>query len=213
MNNKSVSVIGILGALLFVATSIVGGLLIEDYSVISQYISETYAIDTKYGLSLRMFGFIPSGVLLALFCFLATTYFKASRGVKIAFFAVGLFYGLATVVVSIFPCDSGCNPDLIDPSVSQLIHNLVGMLTYLLVPIAMIIIGQGLKKSMENKKFALHSTFLGILAFLVVIVLFSNTNSEYIGLIQRVIEATFIIWILSCANAIWSKNKVAKSDV
>ncbi|NKI33031.1 DUF998 domain-containing protein [Croceivirga thetidis] len=207
MNNKSVSVLGIVGAVLFVVTSIVGGFLIEDYSVISQYISEAYAIDTEHGLALRMFGFVPSGVLLALFSILAINYFPGSKSVKIGFYGIALFYGLATVVVSIFPCDSGCNPDLIDPSVSQLIHNLVGMLTYLFVPITMIVIGQGLRKSSDDKKFSLQSTVLGILALLFVVVLFSEVNSEFVGLIQRVVEATFIIWIFSCAMAVRNTNK------
>jgi len=32
--------------------------------------------------------------------------------------------------------------------------------------------------------------------------LFSDTNSEYIGLYQRIIEVIFIIWIITCAIAI-----------
>jgi len=48
MNNKLTFLIGIVGASLFIISSVLGGLLIDNYSIISQYISESYAIDTEY---------------------------------------------------------------------------------------------------------------------------------------------------------------------
>ena len=66
---------------------------------------------------------------------------------KIGFWGLGIFYGIATIIVGILPCDKGCNKEFIDPSVSQIIHNLTGLLTYLFVPISIIIIGVGLRKS------------------------------------------------------------------
>ena len=146
MKNKFTFLIGILGVSLFIVSSIVGGFLIENYSILSQYISETYAIDTEYGVILRTFGYIPSGILLTLFCFIGVTYFQPSKLIKIGFYGIGIFYGLATVIVGIFPCDSGCSKQLVDPSTSQIIHNLMGLLTYIFVPICMILIGVGLKK-------------------------------------------------------------------
>jgi len=106
MNKKSVYLIGIIGVSLFTVASIVGGILIDNYSIISQYISESYAIDTEYGKTLRAFGFIPSGIFIALFCFLGVRFFQSSKLIKIGFYGIGIFYGLATIIVSIFPCDS-----------------------------------------------------------------------------------------------------------
>ena len=210
MKNKPVFYIGILGVLLFVLTSLIGGFLIEDYDILRQYISETYAIDTEYGPVLRFFGYIPSGVLLALFCFLAVYYFKTSNWTKIGFYSVGLFYGLATVVVSIFPCDSGCNRELINPSSSQLIHNLMGFLTYVIVPIALLLIGLGLKKQ-GYPTFSKQSIVLGGISLLFVAILMTNSNSEYVGLYQRLVELTFLLWIVLCAITI--KNTTPASDI
>ena len=205
MNNKITFLIGIVGVSLFVISSILGGLLIENYNVLSQYISESYAIDTEYGKILRIFGYIPSGILITLFCFLGVRYFQPSKLLKIGFYGIGIFYGLATVVVGIFPCDSGCNKELIDPSSSQLIHDFVGLLTYLFVPVFMILIGLGLKKSSNNNTFSLQSIVFGAITVLFVYILVSNSNSEYIGLYQRMIESVFVIWIVFCAFVI--KNK------
>ena len=121
--------------------------------------------------------------------------------VKIGFYGIGIFYGLATTVVAIFPCDSGCNKELIEPSTSQLIHNLIGSLTYLFVPILIILIGLGLKKSLY-KVFSSLSIGLGVIGILFVYILVSNANSEFIGLYQRVIELVFVLWIIFCAIAI-----------
>ena len=205
MNNKITFLIGIVGVSLFVVSSILGGFLIENYNELSQYISESYAIDTEYGKILRIFGYIPSGILITLFCFLGVRYFQPSKLLKIGFYGIGIFYGLATVVVGIFPCDSGCNKELIDPSSSQLIHDFVGLLTYLFVPVFMILIGLGLKKSSNNNTFSLQSIVFGAITVLFVYILVSNSNSEYIGLYQRMIESVFVIWIVFCAFVI--KNK------
>ena len=202
MNNKITFLIGILGVSLFVVSSILGGFLIENYNILSQYISESYAIDTEYGKILRIFGYIPSGILIGLFCFHAVRYFQPSKLLKLGFFGIGIFYGLSTVIVGIFPCDSGCNKELIDPSYSQLIHNFAGLLTYLFVPFFMILIGFGLKKSRNNNTFSLQSIAFGAIGILFVYILVSNSKSEYIGLYQRMIELVLVTWIIFCAIAI-----------
>ena len=210
MSNKITFLIGILGVSLFVVSSLLGGFLIENYNILSQYISESYAIDTEYGKILRIFGYIPSGILIALFCFLAVKYFQLSKLLNIGFYGIGIFYGLATVVVGIFPCDSGCNKELINPSYSQLIHNFAGLLTYLFVPFFMILIGFGLKKSPSNSTFSIQSIAMGAIGILFVYILVSNPNSEYIGLYQRLVELVFVTWIIFCANTIKNKKPAGK---
>ena len=101
-----------------------GGFQFDSYNPISQYISETIAIDTPYGKVLRFLGYIPSGVLLTIFSFAALKKFPTSNVTKIGYCGLGIFYGIATIIVGLFPCDKGCNKELIDPGVSQLIHNL-----------------------------------------------------------------------------------------
>ena len=207
MSNKIIFFIGILGISLFVISSIVGGFLIENYSVTSQLISETYAIDTKYGLVIRSFGYIPSGILLTIFAFAGLKKFPHSNLIKIGFYGLGVFYGITTVIVGFFPCDSGCNKLFIDPSISQVIHNLAGFLTYLFVPISIVLIGIGLKKYPIYNRLSIQGITYGILSILFVYLLFSNPNSEYIGLYQRLIESVFIIWIITCAFVIKNKNE------
>ena len=206
MGNKRTFLIGILGVSLFVLSSIVGGLLIEGYSITGQYISESYAIDTQYGVALRTFGYIPSGILLTIFGLLGAKHFQPSVLTKVGFYGLALFYGLGTVAVGVFPCDNGCNKEFIDPSISQVIHNLAGFLTYVFVPISIIVIGVGLRQFPNYTRLSLQAIAYGAMSILFVFLLLSDTNSAYLGLCQRMVEAVFITWIITCAIEI--KNKV-----
>ena len=197
MKNQLIFFIGLLGVLLFIGTTLLGGFLIEDYNSLEQFISESYAIDTEHGLLLRILGFIPSGMLLTVFCFLAPKYLQTSKQTKFGFYGVGLFYGIATIVVSIFPCDSGCNRELIAPSISQLVHNFIGALTYTLVPIFILLVGFGLKSA--HKTLSIQSFVLGGLSIFFVFILMGNSNSHFIGLYQRIIESIFLLWFILCA--------------
>ena len=199
MNRKTIFWIGILGVTLFSVASIIGVFQFDNYNPLSQYISETYAIDTPYGKALRFFGYIPSGLLLTIFAFFGLKEFPKSNLIKIGFLGLGIFYGLATIIVGIFPCDKGCNKELIDPSISQLIHNLTGLLTYIFVPLSIIAIGIGLRQLKTHFGLSKIAIFCGLNCILFIGILLSDPLTEYAGLYQRIIEVTFIIWIIVCS--------------
>jgi hypothetical protein len=191
--------IGILGVSLFAVASFLGGFQFENYDPISQYISETMAVGTPYGETLRLYGYIPSGILLTLFGFNAFKKFPKSSLTKIGFWGFGIFYGIATIVVGVFPCDQGCNKELIDPSISQIIHNLTGFLTYVFVPISILIVSIGLRNSKNFLKLSTIGFICGLFSIVFVGLLISDPSTNYAGLFQRIIESIFIIWIIACA--------------
>lgn len=205
MNSKTVSRIGILGVLLFAASSILGGYSIEGYDSLRKLISETYAIDTTYGIYLRMFGIIPCGVLFTLFFFFAKKHFPKHQIITIGFYGLVLFYGLSTIIVGFFPCDHGCNPEFTNPSTAQIIHNLFGFLTYLTVPCCILLLGVGLRKT-NHSRLSNHGIFLGSLSSLFVLYLFLNPLTHFIGMLQRIIESIFLLWIISCATTLKKMN-------
>jgi hypothetical protein len=211
MSNKLLFLIGILGVLFFSVASFLGGFQFDNYDPISQYISETMAIGTPYGKTLRYFGYIPSGILLTIFAFGAINKFPKSSLTKIGFWGLALFYGIATIVVAIFPCDTGCNKDLIDPSISQLIHNLTGLLTYIFVPMSILIIGIGLRNSKNYLRLSNIAIICGLICIVFIGVLMSNLSSNYEGIIQRIIESLFILWIITCSLYILRGDHAEKS--
>ena len=199
MSNKLVFWTGILGVTFFGVASFLGGFQFDNYNPISQYISETMAVDTPHGKLLRFFGYIPSGILLTIFSFTGHKKFPKSNVTKIGFCGLGIFYGIATIIVGLFPCDKGCNKELIDPSVSQVIHNLTGLLTYIFVPISIILIGVGLRQSKKYDGLSKFAIICGLICILFIGLLLSDPFTNYAGLFQRIIEGTFIIWIIACS--------------
>ncbi|MCF6295339.1 MAG: DUF998 domain-containing protein [Flavobacteriaceae bacterium] len=196
MNTNRVFRLGILGAIFLIVPMILGGLLIPNYNHLEQFISESYAINTQYGIYLRIFGYIPSGIFIALFAFFAIRTLPKSKLTSIGLLVFGISYGIGTIIVSIFPCDAGCNRELIDPSFSQLIHNLFGAIVYLFTPFCLILIGIKAKYWNNGKGISTTSIICGSIAILSVILSFSDFEGNYIGLYQRVFEASIIFWMM-----------------
>lgn len=197
MKREQIFWLGIFGVLFFVITTILAGTQFAGYSHVTQLISESYAIGTPYGIYLRCLGFIPSGLLLAAFSFAVVHKLPKSIWTKIGFYGIGLFYGLGTVIVSLFPCDEGCNKELIDPSVAQLIHNMMGFLTYTIVPVCVLILGIDFKGWLDGKTLSYFGKICGLTAILFVAILFSDLQSAYLGLYQRIIEGAILSWIVA----------------
>ena len=197
MNNKTVSNLGFIGISLLLFTLIFGGQLIENYDITNQFISESYAIDTKHGFFLRLLGYIPSGIIIALFCFFSEKYLDPKLVVKKGFYGIGIFYGLGTTVTGIFPCDSGCNKELLNLSSSQIIHNIAALFMYLFVPFFIILIGLVIRNT--RYWFSIQSVMLGLFSSILVYLFGSELLGKYVGLYQRLIEIIFALWIILCS--------------
>jgi len=193
---KVFSYSGISGAVLFIVTTIIGGSVFDGYSHISNYISESYAYGTTYGHWLRWIGYIPSGLLIVLFSLMAGHKFKDNDFVVYGFIGFGILYGLFTTLVSIFPCDFGCNRDYGDASISQYIHSILSLFTYLVTPIMLFMIGAGFKRSIHHKVFSRLSIILSFFAIAFGLLFLTNANSSIAGLLQRITESIYLFWIL-----------------
>ncbi|MFS4493260.1 DUF998 domain-containing protein [Maribacter sp. 2308TA10-17] len=203
---------GVLGAFLFITASIFGGIQIDDYSFISQFISESYATGIPNATYLR-YAYIASGSLFTLFGLMAPHQITKPKikEIRVGFFLFALFYGVGTITTGFFPCDMGCNPDPETASLSQFIHNTTGFLTYSVVPFCLMGIGFSSRKSMNTVSFSKTSLTCGILAFVFVILLLSNPTGDYIGLFQRIVEASVLYWVIYVAFYIrGTKNKTSK---
>jgi len=211
MSGKIALWCGILGVSSFIVATIAGGMLFPGYSHISQLISESYAIGTPFGTHLRFFGIIPSGILLATFAFFALKTIPSTTKEKLGFAGIGIFYGLATIVVGIFPCEAGCNPEMLNPGLSQIIHNLSGFLTYLFVPVCLVILGLAALKWPNAKHVAAMGFICGLTSFAFVWILAIDFESSYAGLYQRITEGAILLWILICSFYLNTYPKVTEN--
>ncbi|MEO8934667.1 MAG: DUF998 domain-containing protein [Xanthomarina sp.] len=199
MNKNNTFWLGILGVLFFIIPSILGGFQFENYSHIQQYISESYAVNAPYGIYIRLFGFIPSGIFIMLFSFSTLKCLPKDKLLHIGLKGFAFLYGFGNVLVGIFPCDVGCNKEMIDPSFSQLIHTLSGALTYTFVPICLLFIGFSAKAWTHGKTMMFLSIICGIITLGFGFLLSSNPLGEYLGLYQRIIEGSILLWITTFA--------------
>ena len=211
MNEFKASCFGLLGVFFFISSAILGGLQFPTFSHISQLISESYAIGTPYGIQLRYLGYLPSGIFIASFSFYAFKALPKSNFSKFGFVGIGIFYGISTITVSFFPCDKGCGNEVNDPSLSQFIHNLTGLLTYLVVPISVLILGIESRKWANGKYLSYFGMALGLVAFLFFGVFSSDLQSNYIGLYQRIIEGSILTWIAAC-SLYFKTNKIIREE-
>jgi hypothetical protein len=209
MAKSNAQLMGNISVFLFVITTFVGGFLHPNYNHISQFISELYAIDAPNADMLRYFGYIPSGIFCFLFSFFAMLETPKSVLKSIGFLGVGFGYGIGTIICGFFTCDAGCNPEFINPSLSQMIHNLMGFVTYCIVPVSIFLIAISSRKWKNGISFSNYSFILALVSFCFVGILNANLQSPYKGLVQRIIEGSILIWIVLCGLYI-SKNKEIK---
>ena len=199
MTKSKTFITGITGSLLFVLTTIIAGIQYPNYNYISQFISELYAVDAPNADFIRHFLYIPSGLLLFLFSVFALKETEKSIPGSLGLLGIGIGYGLGTVICGFFNCDAGCNPDFVNPSASQLIHNLTGFLTYLVVPPSIGLVAIASRKWKNAVSFSNSSFILAALSFCFFILLNANLQSPYKGLIQRIIEGSILLWIALCS--------------
>ena len=202
LNPKIIFIFGIFGAIFFVIASLLAGLIADNYDPVVQLISESMSEDRPYSKEIRYFGYIPSGILVMIFALAAPVNMPQSKQIRLSFYGIALFYGLATITVGIFPCEAGCNKEMINPGLAQVIHNLSGLFTYIGMPLCLLFIGFGLKKANTRGRLSQVSILLGTGSAFFILILFANPLSPYAGLIQRTIEAIFVLWIIGCAISI-----------
>jgi amino acid transporter len=80
-----------------------------------------------------------------------------------------------------------------------LIHNLTGLLTYLIVPISLIILGIAARKWEKGRNVSFAGIICGLISILFVGILSADLQSEFAGLYQRIIEGAVLIWIIKCS--------------
>jgi hypothetical protein len=185
-------------ALLFVvALTLFGGAFYPDYSHLSQFISELGARQAPHEQVVRWIGFLPAGVLVLVFAVVA---FKAlPRSALTTFGLLGIAaYALGYVVAAFYPCDPGCRPA--EPSTSQVIHNIAGLVGYLFAPLSLAALARSARHWPGGGHLAAAGFVTATLALLGLLSL--SPEYPYVGLSQRILELSVLVWIVMCGRYI-----------
>jgi len=191
MKNTALIGLPILAALWFLITVVLGGIAYENYNHMSQFISELGATGASTGAIINYIGFIPTQLIILLFIIIC-----AHKLPRSSLNTVGLLllcvYTFSLTIAAIFPCDYECRPQT--PSTSHMIHIASAVPAYLSAAIAIFILSKGLEKWAPSKAFEKLGYAISIL---ILICFFSlDDSSQYVGLIQRILEATIFLWFI-----------------
>ncbi|WP_087501829.1 DUF998 domain-containing protein [Pseudomonas sp. SID14000] len=138
--------------------------------------------------------------LAALFALFAWGLARCWRGSKLALLsaAMVLLHGIGSMGTGWFPCDQGCAPA--QPSTSQQLHNLSGLLMFLSLTLASALWAWLGNRIAGSQAFALLSLTCVILAIVTVALMGQAAQSgQLFGLYQRLNYGVSVIWIASLA--------------
>jgi Protein of unknown function (DUF998) len=194
LKHKLALIAGILGALAVVFLTIVGGANFPNYSHTSQFISELGAEGAPNARVINLAGFLPAGLLIIAFAFFAWRSLPRSGATTFGMVGLALF-ALGYLVAALFPCEGDCRSA--EPTLSQAIHNLFGLAGYLSAPLSLFALGWQAQRWPE----AMHLSVLGFVGAGLALLglLFLSPEFKYVGIAQRVLEGSVLVWIMACA--------------
>lgn len=140
---------------------------------------------------------LPLGVFFVL-C--AVGVMRQLRASSLAVLSAGLIllHGLASFATGYFPCDQGCAPD--QPSFSQQMHNLAGLVMFLSLTLASLLWCFLSKRLLGSLGFGLFSIACSVLAVVTVILMAQAVEAGHLfGLYQRINYGVSVAWVAGLA--------------
>jgi hypothetical membrane protein len=206
LTTRFVFLFAVLALAFVVLLTILGALFFPGYSHTAQFISELGARGAPQEMLIRFAGFLPAGVFLILFVIGA--FMSLPRSVPTSLGLTGIaLYAMGYIIAVFFPCDFGCRPA--QPSASQMIHNAVGLIGYVLAPLALATLGWSARNWSGGKYLSWSAYVAATLALFGIMTL--SPKSPYAGLSQRLIEGAVLIWVVMCAWYV--RSHVRRSQV
>ena len=140
---------------------------------------------------------LPLGVFFVLF---AVGVMRQVRGSRLASFGALLIFvhGLASFATGYFACDQGCAPA--QPSFSQQMHNLAGLVMFLSLTLASLLWGFLSKRQLGSRGFGLFSLVCTVLAAATVVLMAQAVEAgQSFGLYQRINYGISVFWVAGLA--------------
>ena len=183
----------VLAALAVLLLTVLGAAAFPKYSHASQFISELGAVGAPNASLVNFAGFLPAGILVLAFSVLAWLALPRSAGTSLGLLGIALF-GLGYLVAAFYPCEPGCRPP--QPSTSQLIHNALGLAGYVTAPVFLSLLGWQARKWVNGSALSNLAYVCGVLSLVGLVLL--SPEFAYVGVAQRMLEASVLSWILAC---------------
>lgn len=194
------------GAGFIVLLTVLGGFGFPGYSHLAHFISELGARGAPHEMLVRFVGFLPAGLLLCFFAWVAARALPASRLASVGFVGIAV-YAAGYAVAAFFPCDAGCRPA--SPSPSQVVHNIGGLAGYAMAPVAMLCLGLAARRWPSGRGLSATAFVVAVAVAALLGLLSLSPKSPWVGASQRLIEAAMLSWIVLCGAYIRARLHAA----
>lgn len=162
------------------------------YSHAVNMISELGAQGTPHAGVMNYGGFVPAGLLLAMFGLALAHTLSPSRFARAAALLVMLF-GIGVAAAGLFSCDPGCPQS--SGTLGNRIHDRIAPPTFVSVIVAAGMLGVWFRRRPEWRDLAGYSLVSSILALIFLIVLAGSLQSRVLsGLWQRLMLTSLFLW-------------------
>jgi len=182
---------GVISPVLFTTMTLICSSLRPNYNHINLFISELGATGTPHAHLMNFVGFIPTGLMMALF---GISLFHLSKHFigRIGAFMIILF-GVGVVIAGSFSCDPGCPQH--GGSFENSIHDGISGPAFLSATTGILLIGISFRQSAFLKGLWVYSLVSALLAYGFIFLLINSLDTyTYTGLWQRLLIATIFLW-------------------
>lgn len=168
------------------------GFLRSDYNLINYFISELGAAGAEYSRIINYFGFVPTAFSALIIVLLLQSKFSNTRLSRAGLLLVGSGVFVGYFGAFIFPCDYGCPAE---GSFSQNMHNNLGLIYYLIIPVGLFVLGIGFRKEsmIINSSISFGATFVFLLG---VFMMLNPSQIDLLGLWQRLADYTVVVFLI-----------------
>ena len=168
------------------------GFLRSDYNLINHFISELGAAGAEYSIIINYFGFLPIALSALTITLLLQSKFPNNRLSRAGLLLVGSGVFIGYFGAFIFPCDFGCPAE---GSFSQNMHNNLGLIYYLIIPLGLFVLGIGLRTEamIINASISFSATSIFLLGFFMML---NPSQTDLLGLWQRLADYTVVGFLI-----------------
>ena len=179
------------------------GFLRSDYNLINHFISELGAAGAEYSRIINYFGFVPTAFSALIITLLLRSKFTNTRLSRAGFLLVGSGVFIGYFGAFVFPCDYGCPTE---GSFSQNMHNNLGLIYYLIIPVGLFVLGIGLRKEpmIINSSTSFGATFVFLLGFFMML---NPSQIDLLGLWQRLADYTVFVFLIFMSLFVKSESR------
>lgn len=184
---------GVIGPILFVLAVIISAALRPDYNHLHEFMSALGASESPTEHLMNFVGFIPPGLLIALFGFSLFTQMRLSKShLSIIGSLLIIAFGLGMITAGIYSCDGDCFDGI---TTEGIIHGKVSAITFPSAILGILFLGISFRKQKAFRKFMWFTLISAVLAgtFMVKMIGTFETRT-FTGLWQRLLLFTVFTW-------------------